>query len=93
MSALAEKLYTIRYKVDEQSHLVIKDQETCLHCRTKECQDFCPAEVYHWDEKDKMTNVAFENCIECGTCRIGCPAHNIEWVYPKGGHGITYKFG
>ena len=93
MSSVAEKLYTIRYKVDEQSHLIIKDQETCLKCQTKECQDFCPAEVYHWVEKEKMTSVAFENCIECGTCRIGCPAYNIEWVYPKGGHGITYKFG
>lgn len=93
MSAIAEKLYTIRYKVDSKSHLVIGDQDVCLHCATKECTHFCPADVYEWVPEQKETTVAFENCIECGTCRIGCPHHNIEWVYPKGGYGITYKFG
>jgi ferredoxin like protein len=92
MSTIEEKLFTIRYKVDEKSHLIIKDQEVCMRCETKECNYFCPADVYHW-EPEQFTSVAFENCIECGTCRIGCPEYNIEWVYPKGGHGITYKFG
>lgn len=92
MSAtIEEKLFTIRYKVDEQSHLIIKDQQVCMDCTTKECTHFCPADVYEW--QGDHTSVAFENCIECGTCRIGCPADNIEWVYPKGGYGITYKFG
>ncbi|WP_235587033.1 ferredoxin family protein [Ferroacidibacillus organovorans] len=93
MNSVADRLYTIRFKVDEKSHLVIDDQQTCLACKTKECTHFCPADVYDWHEDEKMTSVAFENCIECGTCRIGCPEHNISWVYPKGGHGITYKFG
>ncbi|GIM44909.1 ferredoxin [Collibacillus ludicampi] len=88
---IEDKLFTIRFKVDENSHLIIKDQEVCKNCATKECNYFCPADVYHWE--GAYTSVAFENCIECGTCRIGCPTYNIEWVYPKGGHGITYKFG
>ncbi|MCX7571559.1 4Fe-4S dicluster domain-containing protein [Tumebacillus sp. DT12] len=90
-ASIEEKLFTIRYKVDDISHLIIKDQEVCMKCETKECNDFCPADVYSW--RDLTTHVAFENCIECGTCRIGCPTYNIEWVYPKGGYGITYKFG
>jgi ferredoxin like protein len=90
-SSIAEKLFTIRYKVDDQSHLIIKDQQVCLTCETKECTHFCPADVYDWT--GETTTVAFENCIECGTCRIGCPYYNIHWVYPKGGYGITYKYG
>jgi len=86
---IEEKLFTIRYKCDEQSHLIIKNHDSCLSCKHKDCTFFCP----EWDMKDKITSVAFENCIECGTCRIACPTDNIEWVYPKGGYGITYKFG
>lgn len=92
-SSISDKLFTIRYKVDDQSHLIIKDHDTCLQCVTKDCTFFCPSDVYEWEEEMKMTTVAYENCIECGTCRIACPPHNIHWVYPKGGYGITYKYG
>jgi ferredoxin like protein len=90
---IEERLFLIRYKADEKSHLVIKNQTVCEQCETKECNFFCPADVYKWHGEDRMTSVAFENCIECGTCRLACPDYNIEWVYPKGGYGITYKFG
>mgnify|MGYP002477243586 FL=1 len=90
---IADKLFMIRYKCDDQSHLIIRDQAVCLACEHKDCNYFCPADVYEWHEKEKMTSVAYENCIECGTCRIACPSENIYWVYPKGGYGITYKFG
>ena len=92
-TSIEERLFTIRYKADSVSHLIIKDQEVCLNCKTKECNWFCPSDVYLWHDIERMTSVAYENCIECGTCRIGCPLTNIEWVYPKGGYGITYKFG
>lgn len=88
---IEEKLFTIRYKVDEQSHLLILKQDVCIACPTKNCTHFCPADVYHW--MDDHTDVHYENCVECGTCRIGCPYDNISWVHPKGGYGITYKFG
>ncbi len=94
MSAgIEERLYSIRYKADDKSHLIIEDQDVCAHCETKECNFFCPADVYLWHDDEQMTSVAFENCIECGTCRIACPDYNIKWVYPTGGYGITYKFG
>ncbi|WP_245631888.1 ferredoxin family protein [Alicyclobacillus ferrooxydans] len=91
--SIEEKLYLIRYKADDQSHLTIRNQDVCLNCTSKECNFFCPADVYEWDAEGHVTTVAYENCIECGTCRLACPASNIEWVYPKGGHGITYRFG
>ncbi|MCL6547761.1 MAG: 4Fe-4S dicluster domain-containing protein [Alicyclobacillus sp.] len=93
MTSIEERLFTIRYKADDKSHLIIKDQTVCERCETKECNFFCPADVYLWHEAEKMTSVAFENCIECGTCRLGCPDYNIEWVYPKGGYGISYRYG
>jgi ferredoxin like protein len=37
--------------------------------------------------------VNHEGCLECGTCRIGCPHLNIDWRFPKGGYGISHKFG
>ncbi len=92
-TSVADKLFMIRYKCDDVSHLVIKEPQPCIECETKDCNYFCPADVYDWDMKQMTTSVAYENCIECGTCRIACPSDNIGWVYPKGGFGITYKFG
>ncbi|SDY04832.1 ferredoxin like protein [Thermoactinomyces sp. DSM 45891] len=90
---LSDKLYTIRFKCDDVSHLTIKETDVCVDCTTKDCNFFCPADVYDWDPSQKITTVAYENCIECGTCRIACPAYNIEWVYPQGGYGMSYKLG
>ena len=92
-ASIEERLYSIRYKVDDQSHLTIRNMDVCLACETKACTHFCPADVYHWDAQAEQTTIAYENCVECGTCRIACPDHNIEWVYPKGGYGIAYRFG
>jgi len=92
-STISDKLYMIRFKSDDKSHLVIKEMDDCVTCVHKDCTFFCPADVYEWHAKIDTTSVAYENCIECGTCRIGCPSDNIHWVYPKGGYGMTYKFG
>lgn len=91
--SIEDRLFTIRYKADDKSHLIIMKQDVCADCREKPCNYFCPSDVYLWHDKDQMTSVAYESCIECGTCRIACPFYNIEWLYPKGGYGITYKYG
>lgn len=90
---ITDKLFSIRYKCDDISHLTVKNSEACIRCEGKDCTTFCPAEVYEWDSLHKVNRIAFENCVECGTCRIACPSDNIGWVYPKGGFGITYRFG
>lgn len=92
-ASVEERLYTIRYKTAKTSHLIVRNQDVCANCPTKDCTFFCPADVYQWDENKQLTAVAFENCIECGTCRLGCPERNIEWLLPTGGYGISYKFG
>lgn len=88
---IEQKLYLDRYKVDEVSHLWIIDRETCLKCRDKPCIITCPANVYDWEE-EKIT-VAYDNCVECGACRIVCPYQNIGWRYPRWGLGIAHRYG
>ena len=37
--------------------------------------------------------IGYENCLECGTCRLACPYENISWKYPRGGFGVKYRYG
>ena len=41
----------------------------------------------------KKLVVSYENCIECGAARMLCPYNNIEWHPPRGGFGVSYKYG
>lgn len=86
-------LVTIKYFIDEeQSHLWIKEHAVCARCRHKPCLDFCPVGVYTLDHDGKI-QVAYQACVECGSCRVGCPYNNIGWQLPRGGFGVAYKFG
>ncbi len=87
-----DKLFTVKYKCDECSHL-IPDQEDCKICPDKPCTYICPANVYEWDEAQNKLLVGFENCLECGACRVACTAKTLGWQYPKSGCGVTFKYG
>lgn len=90
---LEDKLFLDRYIVDENHpHLKIKSSEVCEQCEKKACLYACPAGVYQ-REGDRIS-VAYADCLECGTCRLVCQEHdNIEWNYPRGGFGVSFKFG
>jgi ferredoxin like protein len=86
-------LVSIKYFVDEEeSHLWIKDHAICQRCEDKPCLYFCPVNVYTLGSDDKI-QVAYQGCVECGSCRVGCPYQNIGWKLPRGGYGVAYKFG
>lgn len=87
-----DKLFTVKYKPSEKSHLH-PTHEDCLRCKDKPCTKFCPAHVYDWDPETERILVGYENCLECGACRIGCFYQSIEWEYPEGGCGVTFKCG
>jgi len=90
--SVEDKLFLNRYEVDEEPHIRILDQGICMrNCRNQECLFICPANVYQLEE-DRIS-VHYEGCLECGTCRIGCPNLNIEWRFPRGGYGVRHKFG
>lgn len=90
--SLEDKLSKIKYEPDTQSHLR-PDQQKCLTCKSRICTYVCPASVYEWIEEDKKLLVKYENCLECGACRIACEKKCIEWEYPKGTKGVTFKNG
>ncbi len=86
-------LVSIKYFVDEEeSHLRIKNQEVCARCRHKPCLYFCLVNVYTLGSDGKI-QVSYQACVECGSCRVGCPYENIDWALPRGGFGVAYKFG
>ncbi len=87
-----DKLFTVKYKCDEETHLK-PDQEDCKKCAEKPCTIVCPANVYEHDAAQNKLLVGFENCLECGACRIICPAGSLDWKYPKSGCGVTFKYG
>lgn len=94
MIKVEEKLYQNRYIVDEgRPHIQIRDNTVCADkCSTKPCTWCCPAGCYSITEG--MVNLVTDGCMECGTCRVICEdLRNIEWNYPRGGYGISYKFG
>ncbi len=93
---LEDKLFLVTFNADTESHLSVKDQAKCAQCQNKEgkpCINGCPADCWEHVEEKNETHVAFEGCLECGTCRIICPYDNVGWKYPRGGFGVKYRFG
>jgi ferredoxin like protein len=90
-----EKLFQNRYRVDTgRPHIKIKDANICTNdCVVKSCTFVCPASCYKVEGNGSVTLIT-DGCLECGSCRIICGEHlNVEWEYPRGGHGILFKFG
>ena len=90
--SIDDKLAKIKYVSDETCHLNV-DIEICKQCKNKVCTFICPANVYEWMEEENKLIINYENCLECGACRIACPKNNIKWEYPKGTNGVTFKYG
>ena len=88
--SIQDKLGTIKYNCDEKAHLIV-DLAKCANCKDKPCTHVCPAAVYNYDENLKEITVQYENCLECGACRIVCPYDAIGWEYPSSGCGVIFK--
>lgn len=88
--SLEDKLFTVHRKEYKKSHITV-DKNLCRDCLSRVCTRICPAGVYEWDEKKAEISIQYENCLECGTCRVACEMHSIEWSNPAAGAGIVYK--
>ena len=88
--SIQDKLATIKYNCSSKSHLSV-NQKKCAKCKTKICTQICPAKVYEFDENIDEIIVQYENCLECGACRIACPKNAISWEYPESGCGVIFK--
>ena len=82
----------VKYKPADETHLKVC-QRDCSECKKRSCEIVCPANVYEYNEQTKKMNVAYENCLECGACRIACDKQTLIWEYPKQGCGVTFKQG
>lgn len=92
-ASLEDRLYTVKYEDPGESHLDVKVTELCANrCTEDDCIDVCPAGVWREGE-DGVPVIAYENCLECGSCRFACSHNNVVWTYPERGSGVTYKKG
>lgn len=89
---LPEKLFLLKFRVDSTNHLIL-NKDTCWECDERSCLVVCPSDVYKWDEGGKEITVSYEGCLECGTCRLVCKEGAIDWKNPRGGFGVSYRFG
>ena len=90
---IEERLSTDETRPDKVSHLAIAQEAACRECEGRECTVVCPAQTYLWSDENRRVQIRFENCLECGACRLICPHANIQWRYPLGGRGICYRYG
>ncbi|MBI2996445.1 MAG: 4Fe-4S dicluster domain-containing protein [Candidatus Melainabacteria bacterium] len=88
ITTIEEKLYITRLQPDIESHIKV-NHDICLICKNKECTQFCPANVFAWSRIDDRLIISYENCIECGACKIGCPYESIKYNHPKAGYGLV----
>lgn len=90
---LEQRLFVNETRPARDAHLDLGDPVRCETCAGRECTRVCPAGTYEWAESGGRIVVSYENCLECGACRLVCPHANITWRYPMGGMGICYRYG
>ena len=90
-TTIEDKLFLVKYKIDKESHIEV-DQEKFKVDPQKAILYICPAKTYTLNEETGECLVSFENCLECGTCRIAGSGY-VKWRYPRGGFGVHYRFG
>jgi ferredoxin like protein len=52
----------------------------------------CPAKVYT-QEADGTISAEHAACLECGACLAVADPGVLEWRYPRGGMGISFREG
>ena len=87
---IQNKLVNVKYNCDSVTHLIV-NQEICANCKEKTCIYICPADVYNVESSTNEIVVQYENCLECGACKIACPKKNINWQYPSSSCGVVYR--
>lgn len=80
------------YFIDPEPHIRIMDHDLCDRCENRSCAAACPANCYQVNPATNHVEFSHLGCLECGTCRIVCLGGAIRWDYPKGGHGIVYRY-
>ena len=88
---IEEKLARIRFTVDAKPHIKV-DGAICDTCSERPCLYACPVQNYRLTEESSV-EFLWQACLECGACRIVCIKGAVEWNYPRGGYGVSYRYG
>jgi ferredoxin like protein len=88
--AIEDKLATTRFNVDAEPHIRV-DTGICQDCPEMSCLYICPVQNYLL--KDGKLVFSWQGCLECGACRIACRRGAIDWNYPRGGFGVSLRYG
>jgi ferredoxin like protein len=85
---IEERLELVRFKVDKTPHIRL-NRENCVGCDTTACVYVCPAGLF--ELLGGEMHFSYEHCFECGTCYVACDRKAIEWEYPRGGWGVSFR--
>ncbi len=89
---VTEKVGLNKYDLDEgHPHIVVHEAVCREKCPGLACLFICPAGVY--SEQHGQITADWAACLECGACKAACPTDALDWVYPRGGFGIVYRYG
>jgi ferredoxin like protein len=88
--AIEDKLSKVRFNVDIEPHIKV-NTEICEICSEKPCLYVCPVQNYIL--RDGKLTFTWQGCVECGACRIACTGEAIKWSYPRGGFGVSLRYG
>ena len=90
-TTLEEKMGTVRFKVDGEPHIKVNGEVCREKCTLHHCLYVCPAYLFVLlDDGNILFN--YEQCFECGSCYVACNQEGaIEWSYPRGGYGVTFR--
>ena len=88
---IEEKLYRVRYNIDHENPHIVIEQDKCRDCADNPCLVVCPVGAYKMEGEEVV--VSWQDCMECGTCRVVCPQGAISWEFPRGGYGVCFRYG
>lgn len=88
--SLAQRLDLVKRKLHDVSHIEV-DQQAFRQDADRAVLFICPAQVFKHNAEDDTCIVNYEDCLECGTCQVA--RRYTTWNNPKGGYGVTYRFG
>lgn len=81
--SLQERIAKLDYNDDSVSHIRVTKPRSEFMLKMV---SLCPTRCYNSENGDVI--LQHEGCIECGTC-----AYETLWKHPRGGKGISYKYG
>lgn len=86
-----DKLLKTRFVVDSGNPHISVDTSLCDSCQDSACLVVCPGRCF--EREQERLAFSWENCVECGSCRVVCSRKAVSWEYPRGGFGVCFRYG